>query len=143
MDKWHISPFYGTLHVLAALLLLGSKANADVGHAIRSARSWLIDTQGGDGSWGWHGMPTAEETAYALLALAALDHSSPDEAVRTARRAGATYLRAWSAASAENVTYPALWLDKCLYTPPGLVATVIQSALSANLDVAKQPELVA
>ena len=88
------------------------------------SREWLRQSQNANGSWGFYGQPTAEETAYGLLALCG--SSAYDERDRARCAAAATYLR-----DTANTPMPALWIDKCLYTPPLVVRAAIEAALTA------------
>jgi halimadienyl-diphosphate synthase len=124
IDKWHISPLYATSHTLLVLDQLTPEQRRPVVHLMERSREWLRQSQNADGSWGFYGQPTAEETAYGLLALAA----SPafDERDRAHCAAAAAYLR--ETADAEM---PALWIDKCLYLPPLVVRAAINAAVTA------------
>jgi len=64
VDKWHSSPFYATAHAVFALL-------APAPDLCQPALRWLAKAQREDGSWGWFGEGSAEETAYAVLACLA------------------------------------------------------------------------
>ena len=122
IDKWHISPLYATAHVLVALADLPSHP---IGHLVEQSREWLRQSQNADGSWGFYGLPTAEETAYGLLGLAADNQLSDSDMARCA--VAATYLEQ---ARASGVSHPPLWIDKCLYLPPLIVEAAIQAALT-------------
>lgn len=152
IDKWHISPYYATSHALCVLRELPPAVRQRTTQLEAQARDWIRQTQNSDGSWGFYSEPTAEETAYALLALApatseALPGSgdaTPAIAYADRRRcaAAARYLRqvapGMSAASSgksgavsARPDFPPMWIDKCLYTPTLVVQAVIQSALIA------------
>jgi halimadienyl-diphosphate synthase len=120
IDKWHISPLYATAHTL---LVLDEISNNPIAHLVERSRDWLRHSQNADGSWGFYGQPTAEETAYGLLALA-VESASPADRARCAK--AAAYLRDTS-----SDDFPALWIDKCLYTPPLIVRAAIEAALRA------------
>jgi hypothetical protein len=124
IDKWHISPLYATSHVLCVLEGLTFEQRRPIVHLMDRSREWLRQSQNADGSWGFYGQPTAEETAYGLLAL--VDSKSFDERDRARCAAAAAYLRETSTAE-----MPALWIDKCLYTPPLVVRAAIDAALTA------------
>jgi halimadienyl-diphosphate synthase len=121
IDKWHISPLYATAHVLVALRDLPSHS---IGHLVEHSREWLRQSQNSDGSWGFYGQPTPEETAYGLLGLAADNQVSESDLARCA--AAASYLEH---AKAAGTSHPPLWIDKCLYLPPLIVDAAIQAAL--------------
>ncbi len=140
VDKWHISPYYATAHVLAVLSELPPHHAARVRPIVARAREWIRQTQNSDGSWGFYGQPTAEETAYAVLALACARREPA--AVREVGRAAdrrrcvraADFIRTTALAGrdAEEAVLPPLWIDKCLYTPTLVVRAVIESALIAS-----------
>jgi len=132
-DKWHISPYYATAHALCILDELPPDYAARMEPIRRRSREWLRQTQNSDGSWGFYGPSTVEETAYALLALARggageahpRDHHRCDAAAR--------YLTTDVQKRARDAdqTFPPLWIDKCLYTPTLVVQAVIEGALMA------------
>lgn len=120
IDKWHASPFYATSHVLVALLQ--AETTPYLASACRSTVDWLVHLQYDDGSWGFFGQGTAEETAYAMIALLHYSfHHSID--VEVLHRGAAFLQRTY------NTFYPALWIDKCLYVPVDIVRAAILSAL--------------
>jgi halimadienyl-diphosphate synthase len=61
-DKWQTSPLYTTAHTI----MICSDFYKPL---IENSVQWLLSKQNSDGSWGYYGVPTAEETAYALQAL--------------------------------------------------------------------------
>jgi hypothetical protein len=127
LDKWHISPYYATAHALCVLAELPPVYAARAQALAEPAREWLRQTQNGDGSWGFYGRPTAEETAYAVLGLARGGQPTLADGARCA--AAAAYLRAGArAASAEAERFPPLWIDKCLYNPTLVVGATIEAA---------------
>ena len=135
LDKWHISPYYATAHALCVLCQLPSEHQFAARPLITQAAEWLRQTQNRDGSWGFYGQATAEETAYAVLALAALG----TELDRRRCLAGARYLDSAMAASpaSEETCFPPMWIDKCLYRPTLVVraAIVAAQALANRLRV--------
>jgi halimadienyl-diphosphate synthase len=124
LDKWHISPMYATAHVLCAVEDLAPEQRRRVAHLLERSREWLRQSQNGDGSWGFYGQPTLEETAYGLLALARTGRDRD----RAHCEAAARYI---AAASTETISHPPLWIDKCLYVPPLVVDAAIEAALTA------------
>ena len=94
--------------------------------ATAKALGFLKTRQNADGSWGFYGQPTPEETAYGLLAL--LTNRELDEHDRVRCQAAADFLEA---AVRNNVPNPPLWIDKCLYIPPLVVNAAIEAALTA------------
>ncbi|MGW8953931.1 prenyltransferase/squalene oxidase repeat-containing protein [Streptomyces sp. NPDC055709] len=115
-DKWHASPYYAVYCCAPALRRYGTGAAADA--AVRRALAWLRATRREDGSWGrWGG--SAEETAYALLALArcgALQRKDTEKAL--------IHL----AAGDMTTTPPSLWHDKDLYCPIRVVDACVHAA---------------
>lgn len=129
IDKWHISPYYATAHAVCVLADLPAAFAPAAQPLLARAREWLRQTQNPDGSWGFYGRATAEETAYAVLALAA----DPAEQSGRDRRCCAAGLRYLTAAShgEQGDPYPPLWIDKCLYTPTLVVQAVLTAAQAA------------
>jgi hypothetical protein len=117
---------------------------ARVRPVLARAREWLRQTQNDDGSWGFYGQPTIEETAYALLALA---HGPVSVADRQRCLAGLRFLRASLREPGESgaaTDFPPLWIDKCLYTPTLVVRAVIEAAMlscSRFTDAARRESL--
>lgn len=62
-DKWQTSPLYTTAHTI----MICSDFYKPL---IENSIAWLLAKQNPDGSWGHYNVPTAEETSYALQALA-------------------------------------------------------------------------
>ncbi len=122
VDKWHASPYYATAHVLVALIRVHTPVLAECVHSIE----WLLHTQRDDGSWGYFHRGTAEETAYALLAL--LHYHRQVEAVDTqVLKRGMTYL---CRAAHTDQGYPELWIAKSLYAPGNIVRAAILAAIA-------------
>ncbi|MDX5461582.1 prenyltransferase/squalene oxidase repeat-containing protein [Micromonospora tulbaghiae] len=119
-DRWHASPYYATYAVLLALADHAPDGAARA--AVERGVAWLLDTQRPDGSWGrWDG--TAEETAYAVLALA--DAGRPGDArITSALARGRRRLSELDGCDAE----PALWHDKDLYRPTRIVRAAVLAA---------------
>lgn len=116
LDKWHASPYYSTGHAVSACI------GYDDDLAFEAVQ-WILDTQNPDGSWGYYNLPTAEETAYCIQALAVWrEHKGnvPEGALRR----GTTWL-----ISNMDPPYPPLWIGKCLYCPVLVVRSAILSAL--------------
>jgi halimadienyl-diphosphate synthase len=123
IDKWHISPLYATAHVLRALEDAPLAHQQRLATHVERSRDWLRNSQNADGSWGFYGEPTPEETAYGLLALV---NSADDRDMRHCQ-AAASYLNQ----PRDGATHPPLWIDKCLYIPPLVVNAAIDAALAA------------
>ncbi|MDY0018855.1 MAG: prenyltransferase/squalene oxidase repeat-containing protein [Anaerolineae bacterium] len=121
-DKWHTSPYYTTAHALVGLL----KEGAYVISACQYTLDWLLHTQRPDGSWGFFESGTTEETAYVLTALLHYYQYKPIDPDILHR--GAAYLER-SYKQADETSYPALWIEKCLYIPHDIVRSAILSAL--------------
>lgn len=132
IDKWHISPLYATAHVLCVLDELEPDHAARLAPLAERSREWLRQSQNADGSWGFYGQPTVEETAYGLLGLASRGCLDEHDAERCAR--AVAYL-----AEQEGEDFPALWIDKCLYTPPLVVRAAIQAARNAHARATGRP----
>jgi halimadienyl-diphosphate synthase len=120
-DKWHASPFYATSHVLIGLL----HSNEPLISECLGSIDWMIHMQRVDGSWGYFGQGTAEETAYVLLTLLGFHQRFNTVDVDVLKR-GATYL--WRAFES-NQTYPDLWIAKSLFAPEGVVESAIVAAM--------------
>ena len=116
-DKWHISPYYPTSHVVFAL--------CDIDNSLaEKGVSWILDTQNENGMWGKNG-GTLEETAYAVQALLyyhqKVDHIDIENVSRPL-----TYFD--SIFSAQKSMLPELWVGKVLYCPTNVVLSSIVSA---------------
>jgi squalene-hopene/tetraprenyl-beta-curcumene cyclase len=89
--RWGVNHIYGTAAVLPALAAIGEDMSQDY---IQRAADWLTEHQNEDGGWGescasymddaWRGRgtSTASQTAWALLALLAIDDDRHDRSVR-------------------------------------------------------------
>jgi halimadienyl-diphosphate synthase len=115
-DKWHSSPYYPTSH--AAIVMLNYEREMAL-----DALYWIRETQNEDGSWGFYNVPTAEETAYALQALATWKQHGGDISTDILKR-GFDWLVAHV-----DPPYPSLWTGKSLYCPVLVVQSAILSAL--------------
>lgn len=116
MDKWHASPFYPTAHAVIAA------AGYD-NNLIKNAVSWILDQQKADGSWGFYGSSTAEETAYCLQALYAWKKNYGTVPFGVLER-GIYWLL-----NNMDKPYPPLWIGKSLYAPVLAVRSAILGAL--------------
>jgi len=114
-DKWHASPYYPTTHAVVACAGYDDEMVDDTVY-------WILETQNVDGSWGYY-LPTAEETAYCLQALATWKRQGgqvPDDVLKR----GTDWL-----ADHTEPPYPPLWIGKCLYCPVLVVRSAVLSAL--------------
>lgn len=116
LDKWHASPYYSTGHAVIACRGYDDDLASE-------AVQWILDTQKPDGSWGYYNLPTAEETAYCLQALAVWQEHKGDVPDKALQRG-----RMWLI-SHMDPPYPPLWIGKCLYCPVLVVRAAILSAL--------------
>jgi halimadienyl-diphosphate synthase len=135
IDKWHISPHYASSHVACAVADLAPKLRTRLQPALGRLAEWLLHTQNADGSWGHYGVPTLEETAYAVTGLWALARmSGKPERETAAALAGAAYLD--EALQDGDVLpddlMPPLWIDKCLYTPRAIVRAAVAGAVAQS-----------
>jgi halimadienyl-diphosphate synthase len=122
VDKWHASPYYGTAHAVIALLQSGFSLVDEIGYSI----DWLLHTQRPDGSWGFFDSGTAEETAYAMLALLQFHRQRPVANVDMFHRA-ADYLKC--AYTQPDAVFPSLYIGKVLFAPYALIRAAILGAL--------------
>jgi halimadienyl-diphosphate synthase len=115
-DKWHVSPYYATAHVIYSLCTIG----AEVPGAREHATEWLLSTQDATGAWGAFGRPTSEETAYAVCSLYWSGAHVPGvrEAIRKARPQLMT----------DVLASPAMWVGKVLYAPYGPISRIVEGA---------------
>ena len=113
--KWHASPYYPTSHLVIS-------AGNHFPELVASTHHWLHHAQYTSGGWGYYG-PTAEETAYALQALFALQEQGHAVSQDVLSR-GVKWL-----ASHDGQHHPHLWVGKCLYSPYNVIESSILSAL--------------
>ena len=89
--RWGVNHIYGTAAVLPALAAIGEDMSQPY---VRAAAEWLVAHQNADGGWGetcasymddglrGRGPSTASQTAWALLALVAIDDPAYQRAIR-------------------------------------------------------------
>ncbi len=120
-DKWHSSPYYPTAHAI-----IGGLGYID--KMIEEAVTWVIETQNPDGSWGFY-VPTAEETAYSIQALAIWKRYGGDVEIDVFMK-GIDWL-------SEHLddAYQPLWIGKCLYCPELVVRSAVLSALILGQEI--------
>jgi halimadienyl-diphosphate synthase len=114
VDKWHFSPYYTTSHAIIACAGLENEL-------VDKSVEWILKTQHKNGSWG---IPTAEETAYALQALWVWN-----EKVARVPRAVFTSGAQWLKEHLDEA-HPPLWIGKCLYSPRLVIRSAIVGALA-------------
>ncbi len=121
-DKWHISPYYSTCHLIIAGI------NYDY-RLCKESVDWIMRTQQMNGSWGAFNQPTAEETAYCIQALMIWNFHGGKIPKDTIKRA-VEWLE-------EHQEYPfrALWIGKSLYCPKLVVKSSIISALALAKEI--------
>ena len=122
LDKWHTSPYYTTSHAI----ILCREYDDEL---CKRSVQWILDTQLSDGSWGFYGFPTAEETSYCIQALSLWNRHNgkvPKGRFEQARH--------WLENNS-NHTYPSLWIGKSLYSPELIVKFSIESALLLSGDL--------
>lgn len=124
-DKWHASPYYTTSHALLALLPQGSS----VIHACHHAVDWLTHTQHNDGSWGYFGVGTLEETAYTLTAL--LHYNRYQQIDLGSIHSGVHYLiKTYEEFKTKlDLACPELWIAKSLFAPYDVIRSAVLSTL--------------
>ncbi len=121
-DKWHLSPYYTTAHAIIHC----QEYDLDL---CRPAVEWMVKSQKADGSWGFCGFSTAEETAYCLQALSIWKRAGNRVPIGRLQLARDWLLRHL------DPPYPPLWLDKSLYSPEVVVQAAIISALELSKEV--------
>ncbi len=115
-DKWNVSPYYTTSHI--SILCRGYDDEI-----CQDSANWILNTQNADGSWGFYGFSTAEETAYCIQALKIWQRHGGKGLQGNIEKAGN-----WLSKNC-SLPYPPLWIDKSLYRPEAIVRSTILSAL--------------
>jgi len=121
LDKWHASPYYTTSHAI----ILGRGYDDEL---CKQSVQWMLDTQNSDGSWGFYGFSTAEETAYCIQALSIWERYGGKIP------AGRIHQAKFWLENNLDYPYPHLWIGKSLYCPDFLVNVAIFSALRLSGD---------
>ena len=129
VDKWHGSPFYATAHAVFAL-------TTSAPDLCKPAFAWFKNSQRPDGSWGWFGRGSQEETAYAVQALMAAPAEFRAGMTEGFRRAAA-YLN-----ESEGEPVIPMWVGKTLYGPSQVIRSAVLSAriLLARSDHARSAD---
>jgi halimadienyl-diphosphate synthase len=117
-DKWHVSPLYPTSRSVMALLTCGAKDRLD------PTIQWLLETQRVDGSWGYYGFGTGEETAYAVHALVSYYGIEPRPRVAEALMRAYRFLGPYDGTEPRSI-HPKMWITKVLYRPLAVVTSAI------------------
>jgi halimadienyl-diphosphate synthase len=116
-DKWHASPYYITAHAII-------ECQGFDDEMCQQALDWILETQNANGSWGFYGNPTAEETAFCLQALKIWRKNGghlPPGRIDSAS--------AWLSGHCEP-PYPWMWIGKTLYYPELLIQSILLTALA-------------
>lgn len=133
IDKWHISPYYGTLSCALALARMPDPTT----HAeLLPALDWLERTQRPGGGWGT-ARATLEETAYGVLIVVAAARVLPGvrtPAMRRLVRRAEGYLLRHRSGLERPAALPTLWVDKTLYAPARVIRAGVLAALYACRD---------
>ncbi|XYH92776.1 prenyltransferase/squalene oxidase repeat-containing protein [Sorangium sp. So ce1128] len=109
-DKWHSSWIYATTQVILALLHEGQMS------AVKAGTEALLRAQREDGGWGAGCVSTAAETAYAVLAICAVQRDREHESMtRAAWRRGYSWLVANDHIDGDQENLR--WIGKELYCP--------------------------
>jgi len=121
-DKWHVSPYYAIHRAVHALHLIDN-------NFVTLLINNLLSEQRSDGSWGYYGPATLEETAYALNSLLYY-HTRiaplPIEPIDQAARYILTHF---------TTEHPSLWIGKALYAPTNVINATILGTLNLYLQV--------
>ncbi|MDP1615243.1 MAG: hypothetical protein Q8L68_05540, partial [Methylococcales bacterium] len=114
-DKWHISPYYITSHIIIECLGYDDELCQD-------SIDWILRTQKADGSWGFYNLSTAEETAFCTQALKIWRNHNKNVPLGRIEMASS-----WLSAHSEP-PYPWMWIGKTLYFPELLIKSIILTA---------------
>ena len=110
-------PYYITSHIIIECLEYDKEL-------CQEALNWILKTQNSNGSWGYFGTPTAEETAFCIQALKIWRNCGGR--LPTGRIEMATsWLSTHSAPP-----YPWMWIAKTLYHPELIIRSSIIAALA-------------
>jgi halimadienyl-diphosphate synthase len=127
IDKWNASPYYVTSHAIIALLEVG----AAKAFTCLPSIEWILHTQKDNGGWGYYQTTTAEETAYAFMALLHYHqrYRLPDTDVL---HRAADYLAEHLDSLLQQS--PPLYIGKVLFAPYDIVRATILAALIRYTD---------
>ncbi|HLA44431.1 MAG TPA: hypothetical protein VJZ27_13395, partial [Aggregatilineales bacterium] len=129
IDKFHVSPYYVTSHIMIALITLRELSIVEYSHSIE----WFKHTQHSDGSWGYFKIGTIEETAYTLLALMYYHEFVKPLNIDILHR-GIEFL--------ENHNTPDqrltdLWIAKTNFSPPAIVDALLLATFERYRNLSK------
>jgi halimadienyl-diphosphate synthase len=126
-DKWNASPYYVTSHAIVAFL------ETDSARAFTCLPSieWILHTQKDNGGWGYFQATTAEETAYALIALLHYHQHHRLHDVDVLHKA-ADYLIQYLDSPAQES--PPLYIGKVLFAPYDIVRASVLASLIRYTD---------
>lgn len=127
VDKWHGSPYYPTSHLIITCA-------GYLNDLVIDSVEWLLETQQENGSWGFF-LPTAEETAYCIQALAIWNREWGGKILAEAIKKGAEWLRR----NKDELDRPPLWIGKCLYNPVLVTQSAVLSALILSEESTDEP----
>jgi len=122
LDKWHISPYYGTTQAIIALSDIGSY------ESISSSIDWILETQRDNGLWGFSN-GNQEETAYALQGILYAyirKGSAIPKDLQEKLREPIKYLYT---SLEKRQEFPEMWLAKVLFSPRNIIHSTILSAI--------------
>jgi halimadienyl-diphosphate synthase len=118
LDRWHLSPFYAEFRAVFALRDLAPEA-------ARRCVGWMLREEHASGGWGMLGLATAEETAYAVLALRHWRERHPSDVDAEVFARAQTFLE-------RETARPAMWpCSKALFLAHDMVEAVIVAARHA------------
>lgn len=121
IDKWHISPYYITSHVIISCMDYDREL-------CQESIDWIVEGQNKDGGWGSIGVSTVEETAYCIQAMKLWQLSGGRVPEKELKQAVAWFLQNY------EKPRPMLWISKSLNSPELVVKMVVLSALSLIKD---------
>jgi hypothetical protein len=109
--------------------------------SLGSTMAWIAQTQCPDGGWGCGGS-SVEETAYALLTIAAARRvAAPGSTENRSAKAswswivarGRNYLQQHVTDLAHPDRLPPMWVDKDLYAPSRIIRAAVLAALRISM----------
>lgn len=134
-DKWHISPYYTTSHLIIELF----KFNSGVSKTFDKGVNWLLSSQKSSGGWGYFERETLEETAYAIQALIYLHSNTKQKTYFDAIKKGFDYILKQSEDRSYLNDY--LWIDKGLYATYSINRVLLLSLMYTYINLIKDNHL--